>query len=108
MSSQSSSKCLNAGDGEIIMLLGEPRVLKMTPAETAGACLQFETSHAPGTQVPLHLHREEHEAFYLLVGECEFEVENSRFTATAGAFVFVPSGAVHGLGSLVRIPRACS
>jgi amino acid transporter len=47
MPSQSRFKRPNAEDGETIMPLGEPRVLKMTPAETAGACLQFETSHAP-------------------------------------------------------------
>lgn len=96
MSSLPRPKYLNPGDGEAIVLLGEPRVLKMTPTENAGACLQFETSHAPGTRVPPHLHYEEDEAFHVLTGKYEFEVEDSRFTATVGTFVFAPSGAVHG------------
>ena len=84
-------KRLGPGEGEIL----GPRILKVTPAENGGAYLQFETSHAPGSKVPAHSHREEDEAFYILAGQFEFLVGETRFTATSGAFAFAPRGTVH-------------
>jgi quercetin dioxygenase-like cupin family protein len=83
----------------MVRLLGEPRVLKITPAETGGAYLQFETAHAPGTGAPPHLHREEDEAFYVLAGQYEFSVGDRHLTAIPGAFAFVPRGTVHAFTS---------
>lgn len=88
-------KHLEPGEGEIIRLLGEARIFKVTPAETGGTYLQFETSHSPGTSVPAHWHREEDEAFYVLSGHYEFRVGEARFQATSGTFAFAPRGTVH-------------
>ncbi len=88
-------KHLGPGEGYIVHLLGEPRTFKVTPAENGGRYLQFETSTAPGTGAPAHLHHEEDEAFYVLAGQYEFLVGKERFVATAGAFAFVPRGIVH-------------
>lgn len=84
-------KRLGPGEGEIL----GPRILKVTPAENGGTYLQFETSHAPGSKVPAHLHHEEDEAFYILAGQFEFLVGETRFTATSGAFAFAPRGTIH-------------
>jgi quercetin dioxygenase-like cupin family protein len=92
-------KTLKPGQGEMLRLLGEPRIFKVAPSENGGACLQFETSHAPGAGAPAHLHREEDEAFYILDGVYEFRVGGSRFVATSGAFAFVPRGTVHGFAN---------
>jgi len=81
--------------GELVQLLGEPRVLKLTPAETGGVYLQFETTHAPGGGAPPHWHRDEDEAFYVLAGQFTFLVGEQRITAAAGSFAFVPRGTVH-------------
>jgi quercetin dioxygenase-like cupin family protein len=89
------AKFLAPEAGELVRLLGEPRVHKITPAETGGTYLQFETTHAPGAAVPPHLHRDEDEAFYVLAGQFEFAVGDQHFTATSGAFAFVPRGTVH-------------
>ena len=88
-------KYLQPGEGEILRLLGEPRIFKVTPAENGGIYLQFETSHAPGTKTPAHFHQEEDEAFYVLAGQFEFLVGETRFTATTGAFAFAPRGTIH-------------
>lgn len=53
------AKFLAPNAGEMVRLLGEPRVFKITPTENGGSFLQFETAHAPGTGIPPHLHREE-------------------------------------------------
>jgi hypothetical protein len=42
------AKYLAPGEGQIVRLLGEPRVFKLTPAENGGTYLQFESTHAPG------------------------------------------------------------
>jgi quercetin dioxygenase-like cupin family protein len=81
--------------GELLQLLGEPRVLKVTPAEDCGAYLQFETTHAPGSSVPPRWHHDEDEAFYMLAGEYTFSIGDSCVTAPAGAFAFVPRGTLH-------------
>ena len=88
-------KQLGPGEGHLIHLLGEPRTLKVTPAENGGRYLQFETSTALGTGAPPHFHHEEDGAFYVLAGHYEFIIGEKRFTATAGAFAFVPRGTVH-------------
>jgi quercetin dioxygenase-like cupin family protein len=95
-----SPKVLKPGEGEIHMLMGEPRIFKVTPAENGGACLQFETSHAPGTQIPVHAHHCEDEAFYILGGEFDFLVGKDRSLATVGSFLFVPRGIFHGFTAL--------
>ena len=89
------AKYLAPGQGQLVYLLGEPRTFKLTPAESGGAYLQFESRHAPGTGAPPHLHREEDEAFYVLAGEYEFTVGDARMRASTGAFAFVPRGTVH-------------
>jgi quercetin dioxygenase-like cupin family protein len=86
---------LGPSEGYATMLLGEPRVFKVTPADNGGTYLQFETSTAPGVRVPPHFHYEEDEAFYVLAGEYEFIIGENRCIATAGSFAFVPRGTIH-------------
>jgi quercetin dioxygenase-like cupin family protein len=93
-------KVLKPGEGEVHRLLGEPRIFKVMPAENGGACLQFETSHAPGTHIPVHAHLHEDEAFYILGGQFDFLVGNGCSLATAGSFLFVPRGIFRGFTAL--------
>lgn len=97
-------KYLAPDEGEITWLLGEPRTFKITPSETGGVYLQFETAHLPGMSVPPHFHREEDEAFYVLAGQFEFLVSDRHITAPAGAFAFVPRGTVHALTNTGEMP----
>lgn len=89
-------KQLKSGEGETLTFLGEPRVFKVLPSETNGAYLQFETSHASGAAIPVHAHRDEDEAFYVLTGEYEFVVGTEKMVAAAGAVLFAPRGTFHG------------
>ena len=54
--------------------------------------------------IPLHAHRDEDEAFYVLAGEFEFIVGAEKMTATAGAFLFAPRGALHGFTVVRKNP----
>jgi quercetin dioxygenase-like cupin family protein len=95
-------KYLGPTEGEIIQFLGQPRIFKITPAENGGLYLQYESSTAPGAGAPPHWHREEDEAFFVLAGQYEFLVGETRFTATTGAFAFVPRGIVHAFKNTGR------
>ena len=99
---KSTPKQLKPGEGETLKLLGEPRVFKVLPSESNGAYLQFETSHASGAAIPLHAHRDEDEAFYVLIGEYEFVVGAEKMVAGAGAFLFAPRGTFHGFTVISR------
>jgi quercetin dioxygenase-like cupin family protein len=50
-----------------------------------------------GESVPLHLHREDMESFYVVEGEITFYVgDQAGVRAGAGSFAHVPGGTVHG------------
>jgi quercetin dioxygenase-like cupin family protein len=50
-----------------------------------------------GESVPLHLHRQDMESFYVIEGEITFYIgDQPRVRASAGSFVHVPGGTVHG------------
>lgn len=95
-----SPKYLEAGKGELVWLLGEPRTFKVTTEETGGAFLQFESTHGPGMKVLTHLHHEEDEAFYVLAGQYEILIGETRFVASPGAFAFVPRDTIHGFTNM--------
>ena len=44
---------------------------------------------------PLHVHKAEDEAFYVLEGELRVQVGERIIHGTAGAFVFIPKGTAH-------------
>ncbi len=48
---------------------------------------------------PRHVQTDEEEAFYVLDGEIEFEVDGLVAIATPGTFAFVPRGAARAPGS---------
>ena len=44
---------------------------------------------------PAHIHTREEEAFYVITGEVEFQVDGSTIVAPTGTFVNVPRGTKH-------------
>ena len=63
--------------------------------DTFGAW-EFSMQGAAGAPPP-HIHREIHELMVLLEGEAEFIVGDHTRRVSAGAFVYAPPGAVHGI-----------
>lgn len=55
----------------------------------------LESRMAPGHAPPLHLHRNEDEAFYVLEGSMRFRRGAEAFDVGPGDFVVVPSGVPH-------------
>ena len=77
---------------------------KAEPEETGGAYCLMEQLLTPACNPPMHVHRDEEEAFYVLEGEIDFEVDGAVVRATAGSFALAPRGLAHRFE--VRSPTA--
>ena len=87
-----------AGAGRRLHVIGESVTLKVTQADTDGACTMAELVLQPGGGPPPHTHRST-ELFLIHEGELEFtrmvDGVPETFRATAGDSVFIPGDAVH-------------
>lgn len=81
--------------GERLLWMGEPTLIKITGEETGGAYSLAEVFVTPAGLVPLHVHRREDEAFYVLEGELTFTVGEETIEAGPGSFLFGPSDVPH-------------
>lgn len=64
-------------------------------AETGGAYSLTEHLVTAASNPPMHVQVDEDEAFYILDGEVELEVDGTSVVATPGTFAFVARGAAH-------------
>lgn len=62
---------------------------------TNGSFSVCEVSEEPGSAAPLHVHRGEAEAFWILEGAIELTCGEQTVTAGAGDFVYAPKGVPH-------------
>ncbi len=85
-----------AGQGRAFALMGSTLTFKYEPEDNGGALLAFEHLCPPGLGVPPHSERN-HEAFYVLEGTLDVEVEGERRRLGAGDFLSVAPGSVHSL-----------
>ena len=68
-----------------------------TGEETDGTFALVDERAKQGESVPLHLHRDDMESFYVLEGEITLYIgEEPGVRAGAGSFAHVPGGTVHG------------
>jgi quercetin dioxygenase-like cupin family protein len=74
--------------------------LLLTAEETNGRFSVAELSPDPGVFVPNHRHKAEDEMFYVTDGTVWFEVGGESVTATAGTFVYIPRGTLHGFRNI--------
>jgi mannose-6-phosphate isomerase-like protein (cupin superfamily) len=86
---------LEPGEGTGVWFLRNRLSVKATASSTGGAFGLFESWMPPGFSPPLHVHRREDEAFYVLEGEVTMRCGERTFLATAGAFVFLPRDVPH-------------
>lgn len=74
-------------------------------AETGGAYSLTEHLVTAASNPPMHVQVDEDEAFYVLDGEIEFEVDGAAVIATPGTFAFVARGAAHTFRVLTDTAR---
>jgi mannose-6-phosphate isomerase-like protein (cupin superfamily) len=91
---------ISPGSGEQLVVRGSALAFKATGATTDGA-FSLHERHIPagGKRPPPHVHPDRAEAFWVLDGEAEFELDGDRVSARAGSFILVPGGVAHTFGA---------
>jgi quercetin dioxygenase-like cupin family protein len=64
----------------------------------------FDWTMPPRFSTGLHVHRTQEETFYVLDGECDWQVGDRRIRATPGTFLFVPPGVPHNIANATDKP----
>ena len=90
--------------GERIWFLQNTMTIKASAATTGGELAVVESLIAPGFGPPLHVHHDDHEAFYLLAGSLDIVCGGERHHADAGAFAFLPRGIAHAFRAISDQP----
>lgn len=92
---QTTTVIRGGGEGEATWFFNALMTTKASAAETGGAYSLTEHLVTPASNPPMHVQVDEDEAFYVLEGEVEFEVDGQTVLATPGTFAFVARGAAH-------------
>ena len=92
-------------DGEATWFFNALMTTKASMRETAGAYSLTEHLVTSASNPPMHVQVDEDEAFYVLDGDVEFEVDGHVVLATAGDFAFVARGAAHTFRVLTDTAR---
>lgn len=83
------------GAGKTFNVLGDSIRCVLTGADTGGAYAIVEQASDPGSGPPLHMHRREEEAFYVLEGDYEFRMGDQVVRATPGTYLLAPREIPH-------------
>lgn len=92
--------------GEQLTVRGGSTLLFKATAATTGGAFSLHERHVPagGRRPPAHVHPDRVEAFWVLDGTAEFELDGEVTTAGAGSFVLVPGGVAHTFGASEASP----
>lgn len=86
---------VRVGDRAPINVLGMPLTMLCEASETGGAWSLFEEVVPTGMGPPPHRHDWD-EAYYILDGEIDFQIDGEPVKAGPGDFNYLPRGTVHG------------
>ena len=86
---------LKEGEGNARWWGGGLATIKATGKDTGDLYSIVEVLEPEGARAPLHLHRKEDEAFYVLEGEITFHIGEKTIKARPGSFVFGPRDIPH-------------
>ena len=85
-------------EGKIVVLAGKPLAFLVTGKDSKHNCM-FDWTLPPGFSTGLHVHRVQEETFYVLEGECTWQIGDRKVRATPGTYVFIPPGVPHNIGN---------
>jgi quercetin dioxygenase-like cupin family protein len=99
---------LPPGGGRVYEQGGFRGSIKVDDEEAGGLQCFSEWTVDPGNDgPPPHLHREHHEAFFVVEGTLRFQVGEETFEAEAGSFIYIPPGVVHRFSNRTDAPASC-
>jgi quercetin dioxygenase-like cupin family protein len=87
---------LGAGEGDAIWFLGTLMTVKARGEQTSGGFALIEQVAPAGFGPPLHVHKLDDEAFYVLEGEIAVTCGDKTWRVGTGGFVLLPRGIPHG------------
>jgi quercetin dioxygenase-like cupin family protein len=85
-----------AAAGDRISFMGMDLVWKITSAMSRGAYVTFVQVAAPGTGVPMHVHRNDEESVFVMEGRVVVRLGDETFDVGPGDVVNLPRGIPHG------------
>jgi quercetin dioxygenase-like cupin family protein len=91
--------------GDATWFLNGLMTTKASSTETGGSYSLTEHVVTSASNPPMHIQTDEEEAFYVLDGELEFEVDGTTLPAWPGSFALVPRGAAHTYRVMSRTAR---
>jgi len=91
------------GEGKEVTLAGKPMTFLVTGEDTNHTSM-FDWTLPPGLSTGLHVHRVQEETFYVLEGECEWQVGGQLVLAKPGTYVFIPPGVPHNIANVSDKP----
>ena len=86
------------GQAKVVTLSGEPLAFLVTGEHTRHTSM-FEWTMPARFSTGLHVHRVQEETFYVLEGECDWQIGDQRIRATPGTYVFIPPGVPHNIAN---------
>jgi quercetin dioxygenase-like cupin family protein len=94
---------VKAGDRSPLNILGMPLTMLCEARETGGSWSLFEEEVPLGMGPPPHRHDWD-EAYYILDGEVDFEVDGEPVRSAKGDFNYLPRNTVHGFRDASQVP----
>lgn len=86
------------GEGKQVTLAGKPLFFLVTGQDTKHTSM-FDWILPPGFSTGTHVHRVQEETFFVLEGECEWQVGGEVVHAKPGTYLFIPPGVPHNIGN---------
>jgi quercetin dioxygenase-like cupin family protein len=86
------------GEGKELTLAGQPMAFLVTGEDSKHTSM-FDWTVPAGFSTGLHVHRVQEETFYVLEGECEWQVDGQLVRAKPGTYLFIPPGVPHNIGN---------
>jgi quercetin dioxygenase-like cupin family protein len=93
---QAQVKDIRWESGPALSFLGNRIAYLEDPADNGDACLLYEGRTPSGGMIPPH-REDNHEAFYILEGEFQLDVEGVAYRRTVGDFLRIAPGVLHSL-----------
>jgi quercetin dioxygenase-like cupin family protein len=86
------------GEAKRVTLSGQPLAFLVTGEDTKHTSM-FDWTLPARFSTGLHVHRVQEETFYVLEGECDWQIGDQQVGATPGTYVFIPPGVAHNIGN---------
>lgn len=97
MENSKSISVFGPGDGQVLDILGAP--VRVQSSATGDQMFFADHPVPAGYEVPLHVHLDEEELFYILEGEITLLSKHGEAIAGPGTFVHLPQGVAHGFAN---------